>query len=252
VRLALMAGAGEMGCPSALTAPTWGFYDAQFKGRRFTFQRPYGSYVMENVLFKISFPAEFHAQTAVEAALTLRAQLLRAGGSSDDIAAVTIRTHAACLRIIDKHGPLRNPADRDHCIGYMVAVALIFGRLTAHDYEDEVATDARIDALRARISCVEDAGFSLDYHDPGKRAIANAVTLELTDGSRLGPLLVAYPLGHRRRRAEGAPLLQAKFEANLARRFPLAQQNAILAASGTQKVLESMPVDEFVDMLVIQ
>ncbi len=175
VRLALMAQAGEMGYPSALTAKTWGFYDVLFKGQEFRFQRPYGSYVMENVLFKISYPAEFHAQTAVEAAMTLRRQIEAQGKSSDDIRSIKLRTHEACLRIIDKKGPLANPADRDHCVQYMIAIPLIFGRLTAADYEDWIATDPRIDALRAKIECVEVPAFSRDYHDPEKRSIANAL-----------------------------------------------------------------------------
>ena len=166
VRLALIAKTGEMGYPSVLTAKTWGFYDASFRGEPFRFQRPYGSYVMENVLFKISYPAEFHAQTAVEAAMTLHKTLAGMARSSDDVASVRIRTQEACIRIIDKHGPLHNPADRDHAIQYMVAVPLIFGRLTAADYEDKVAADPRIDALRAKITCVEDPQFTRDYHDP--------------------------------------------------------------------------------------
>src|ERR1041385_6097654 len=177
VRLALMVRAGEMGYPTALTAKTWGFYDSSFRGQPFKFQRPYGSYVMENVLFKISFPAEFHSQTAVEAAMTLHAQLKARAKSADDIAKVTIRTHEAAIRIIDKQGPLANPADRDHCIQYMVDVPLIFGRLTAADYEDDVATDPRIDALRAKMVCVEDKGFSRDYLDPAKSPIANGLTV---------------------------------------------------------------------------
>ena len=174
VRLALMARAGEMGYPSALTAKTWGFYDVSFRGQEFKFQRPYGSYVMENVLFKISYPAEFHAQTAVEAAMKLHHKLNQRGLSSKTIKRITIRTHEACLRIIDKKGPLSNPADRDHCVQYMVAVPLLFGRLTAADYEDMVAADPRIDALRAKIECVEEPRFTADYHDPEKRSIANA------------------------------------------------------------------------------
>jgi len=177
-----MAQAGEMGYPSALTAKAWGFYDVSFKGQPFKFQRPYSSYVMENVLFKISFPAEFHSQTAVEAAMTIYQQMQAAGKTSDDIKKITIRTHEACIRIIDKKGPLTNFADRDHCIQYMVAVPFIFGRLTARDYEDEIASDPRIDALREKIVCVEDTGYSADYHDPEKRSIANAVTVEFNDG----------------------------------------------------------------------
>src|SRR5690606_8174281 len=173
VRLALISRTGEMGYESVLSAKQWGFYDVLFNGREFHFQRPYGSYVMENVLFKISYPAEFHAQTAVEAAMTLQQQLQILGKSSDDIKAVHIRTHEACLRIIDKKGPLHNPADRDHCIQYMVAIALIFGRLTAADYEDDIASDPRIDPLRALIHCNEDPQFTIDYHDPDERAIPN-------------------------------------------------------------------------------
>ncbi|MCY1360984.1 2-methylcitrate dehydratase [compost metagenome] len=240
-----------MGYPSALTAKTWGFYDVLFKGQPFRFQRPYGSYVMENVLFKISFPAEFHAQTAVEAAMQLHAALARAGRSAADIAAITIRTHEACLRIIDKKGPLSNPADRDHCIQYMVAVPLLFGRLTAADYEDDVAADPRIDALRGRIACLEDPALTHDYHDPDKRSIANALTITLNDGTVLDEVLVEYPLGHKRRRAEGIPLLVEKFRTNLARRFPPKQQQAILAVSLDQARLEAIAVSDYLDMYAI-
>jgi len=249
VRLALIATAGEMGYPSALTAKTWGFYDVSFRGQPFRFQRPYGCYVMENVLFKISFPAEFHAQTAVEAALILHAQLKRLGKSVRDIKKVTIRTQEACIRIIDKKGPLANPADRDHCIQYMVAVPLLFGRLTAADYEDHVAADPRIDALRERTVCVEDPQFTQSYYDPDKRSIANALRVELKDGSTLEEV-VEYPIGHRRRRAEGIPLLIEKFKANLARRFPKVQQEAILAISLDRNALEATPVNEYVDLYV--
>ncbi|KWR91718.1 bifunctional 2-methylcitrate dehydratase/aconitate hydratase [Cupriavidus sp. IDO] len=251
VRLALIARTGEMGYPSVLTAKTWGFYDVLFKGQPFRFQRPYGSYVMENVLFKISFPAEFHAQTAVEAAMTLHGALAGAGKSAADIKRVTIRTHEACLRIIDKTDPLNNPADRDHCIQYMVAVPLLFGRLTAEDYEDKVAADPRIDALRARIVCVEDKSFTADYHDPDKRSIANALTIELDDGTVLDEVMVEYPIGHKRRRAEGMPLLVEKFRTNLARRFPPRQQQAILAVSLDQARLEGVAVNEYLDMYAI-
>jgi len=203
VRLALMAMKGEMGYPSAITAKTWGFYDVLFKGNEFKFQRPYGSYVMENVLFKISFPAEFHSQTAVECAMSLNRELKGMGRSTEDIKKITIRTHEAAIRIIDKKGPLNNPADRDHCIQYMVAVPLLFGRLTAADYEDGVAADPRIDALRAKISCIEDPQFTKDYHDPEKRSIANGLTVEFKDGATLPEVLVEYPIGHRRRRKKG-------------------------------------------------
>ena len=251
VRLALIARTGEMGYPSVLTAGTWGFYDVLFKGQPFRFQRPYGSYVMENVLFKISFPAEFHAQTAVEAAMTIHAALKRVGKSAEDIRKVTIRTHAACLRIIDKQGPLSNPADRDHCIQYMVAVPLLYGRLTAADYEDKVALDPRIDLLRAAIVCVEDPAFTTAYHDPARRSIANALTVEMNSGEVLDEVVVEYPIGHARRRAEGIPLLEAKFGINLARQFPEKQQQAILRVSLAQQELEAMPVHEYVDMYVI-
>jgi len=251
VRLALIAKTGEMGYPSVLSAKTWGFYDVSFKGQPFKFQRPFGSYVAENVLFKISFPAEFHSQTAVEAAVTLHGKLKQLGKTTDDIKRITIRTHEACVRIIDKHGPLNNPADRDHCIQYMVAVPLIFGNLTAADYEDNVAADPRIDALRAKIHCVEDAQFTRDYHDPDKRSIANALTVEFNDGSALDEVVVEYPIGHRRRRADGIPLLEAKFRTNLARRFPAKQQQAILDISLDQTALEAMPVHEYVDLFVI-
>jgi 2-methylcitrate dehydratase len=251
VRLALIARTGEMGYPTALSAPVWGFYDVLFEGKPFRFQRPYGSYVMENVLFKIAFPAEFHAQTAAEAALVLHHQLAEAGRGAGSIRRVTIRTHEAAIRIIDKTGPLANPADRDHCIQYMVAVPLLFGRLTAADYEDEVAADPRIDALRAKIACVEDPQFTKDYHDPDKRAIANGLTVELDDGTVFEEVVVDYPLGHRRRRAAGIPLLLDKFRTNLARRFPAKQQQAILDVSLDQARLEAMPVNEYVDLYVI-
>ena len=251
VRLALIAATGEMGYPTALTAPVWGFYDVLFNGKPFEFQRPYTSYVMENILFKIAFPAEFHAQTAVEAAFTLRTQMQDRQRTVADIEKIRIRTHAACLRIIDKKGPLTNPADRDHCIQYMVAVALIFGRLTAADYEDDVASDPRIDALREKIECVEDPAFTQDYHDPDKRSIASAVSIAFNDGSRLDEVVCEYPLGHRRRRGEGIPLLEDKFRENLARRFPAKQQDRILAASLDGARLESMPVHEYVDLYII-
>ena len=250
VRLALMARAGEMGYPSALTAKTWGFYDVCFRGREFTFQRPYGSYVMENVLFKISYPAEFHAQTAVEAAMTLHAQLARLGKSAADIRKITVRTHEACLRIIDKKGPLANPADRDHCVQYMIAIPLLFGRLTAADYEDEVAADTRIDALRAKIECVENPAYTADYHDPEKRSIANSLRAELNDGAVLEET-VEYPIGHRRRREQGLPLLVEKFRTNLRRRYSAERQQRILDVSLDPRRLESMPVNEYVDLYVL-
>jgi len=245
VRLALMAKAGEMGYPTVLTAKTWGFYDVSFRGQPFRFQRPYGSYVMENVLFKVAFPAEFHAQTAVEAAMALHPQVVH---RITDIKQITIRTHEAAIRIIDKSGPLNNPADRDHCIQYMVAVPLIFGRLTAEDYEDTQAADPRIDALRAKMICVEDPAFTRDYHDPEKRSIANGLTVEFADGTSLPEVVVEYPLGHKRRRAEGIPLLEKKFVTNLGRRFSAEQADAILEASLQRSTLEAMPVNTYVDL----
>jgi len=249
VRLALMAATGEMGYHSALTAPTWGFYDVSFGGQPFRFQRPYGSYVMENVLFKISYPAEFHGQTAVEAAMQVHARMRAAGRRSEDIERITLRTQQACLRIIDKPGPLHNPADRDHCVQYMVAIALIFGRLVAEDYEDDVAADPRIDPLRARIACVEEPRFTADYLDPDKRSIANALHVTFKDGTTLEET-VEYPLGHARRRAEGIPLLEDKFRRHLAGLFPTVQQRRILDASLDPVVLEAMPVHEYVDLYV--
>jgi len=247
VRLALMVQAGEMGYPSVLTAKGWGFYDVSFRGQPFRFQRSYGSYVMENVLFKISYPAEFHAQTAVEAAMALRGRLLAAGKSAENISSIHLRTHDACLRIIDKKGPLNNPADRDHCVQYMVTVPLIFGHLTASDYEDSFAADPRIDNLREKMQCSEEPAFTADYHDPEKRSIANSLTITLSDGS-IFTETVEYPLGHRRRRSEGIPLLEEKFRRNLARQFSGAQQQAILKISLDQQTLETMPVQEFVDL----
>ncbi len=248
VRLALMVATGEMGYPSVLSAKTWGFYDVLFKGNAFKFQRPYGSYVMENVLFKISFPAEFHAQTAAECAMTLHPQVR---DKIDEIEKITIRTHESAIRIIDKQGPLNNPADRDHCIQYMVAVPLIFGRLTAPDYEDAIANDPRIDRLRAKMVCVEDKKFSQDYLDPDKRSIANAIAVEFSDGRKLKEIVVEYPIGHRRRRKEGIPVLVEKFKTNLARRFPAKQQRAILDLALDATQLQATPVHEFVDLFVI-
>ncbi len=250
VRLALMTRAGEMGYPSALTAKTWGFYDVSFRGNAFRFQRPYDSYVMENVLFKISYPAEFHAQTAVEAAMAIRRRLEELNKCAADIRQITIRTHEACLRIIDKKGPLANPADRDHCVQYMIAIPLLFGRLTAADYEDAVAADPRIDKLRAKMECVEEPRYTADYHDPEKRSIANSLRVELNDGTVLEET-VEYPIGHRRRREEGLPLLVEKFKTNLRRRFPEQAQRRILDASLDRERLEAMSVHDYVDLYVI-
>ncbi|MEQ1774341.1 MAG: bifunctional 2-methylcitrate dehydratase/aconitate hydratase [Burkholderiales bacterium] len=248
VRLALMAHKGEMGYPSALTAKTWGFYDVQFKGQPFKFTQSYGSYVMENVLFKISFPAEFHAQTAVECAVTLHSQVK---DRLKDIQKIVITTHESAIRIIDKKGPLNNPADRDHCIQYMAAVGLIKGNLTAADYEDEVAHDPRVDALRDKMECVENKQWSKDYLDPKKRSIANAIQVFFKDGSKTANVVVEYPIGHRRRRKDGIPLLEAKFRTNLARRFSDKQRAAIYNLCKDQKKLETTPVHEFVDLFAM-
>jgi 2-methylcitrate dehydratase len=248
VRLALMALKGEMGYPSALTAKTWGFYDVLFKGEPFKFGRPFGSYVMENVLFKISYPAEFHAQTAVECALILHPQVKERW---HEIEKIVITTHESALRIIDKKGPLHNPADRDHCLQYMVAVGLLYGDLTADHYEDAAARDPRIDALRDKMETVEDERYTREYLDPGKRSIANAVQLFFADGSSTDKIAVEYPVGHRNRRQEGIPLLIAKFKQNLETRFPSKQAGEIWKLFQDQHALENTPVHEFVDMLTI-
>ena len=247
VRLAMMTMQGEMGYPSALTAKTWGFYDVLFKGNEFKFQRPYGSYVMEHILFKISFPAEFHSQTAVECAMQFHPAVK---DRLDEIEKIEISTHESAIRIIDKKGPLHNPADRDHCIQYMVAIGLIFGELTAAHYEDSVAADPRIDALRDRMLCIEDPRYTKDYHDPEKRSIANAMQIFFRDGTKSEKLEVEYPIGHRRRRQEGIPELVKKFRTNLARRFPEKQQKAIIDVCLDQQRLEDIAVNKFVDMFV--
>lgn len=254
VRLAWMTMQGEMGYPSALTAKTWGFYDVLFKGNAFKFQRSYGSYVMEQVLFKISFPAEFHAQTAVECALQLNSEVGTRLQTLEQITAIdkiVITTHESAIRIIDKTGPLDNPADRDHCIQYMSAIGLLKGNLTAQDYEDTVAADPRIDAIRSKMSCVEKAEYTRDYLDPEKRSIANAIQIFFKDGTSSSNVAVEYPIGHRRRRGEGIPELVKKFKINLARRFDTKKQADILALCLSQKTLETMPVNEFVDMLMV-
>jgi 2-methylcitrate dehydratase len=218
-----------------------------FKGKPFKLGRPFGSYVMENVLFKISFPAEFHAQTAVECAVRLHPEV---NERIEQIEKVEITTHESALRIIDKSGPLHNPADRDHCIQYMTAIGLIFGELTADHYEDRVAEDPRIDALRAKITCVEEPRYSKDYLDPEKRSIANAVQVCFKDGSRTEKVVVEYPIGHRRRHAEGLPLLMKKFDANLASRFAPGQCDKILRLCADTKALDATPVDKFTDLFV--
>jgi 2-methylcitrate dehydratase len=249
VRLALMAMTGEMGYPSALTAPRWGFQDVLFGGRAIELERPLGSYVVENVLFKISFPAEFHAQTAVEAALRLHENV---AGRLEDIERIEIETQEAGVRIIDKTGPLANPADRDHCLQYMVAVALIFGRLTAADYEDEIANDSRIDALRARMQVRENEQFSRDYLDPDKRAIGNALQVFFADGSSTPRVEIEFPLGHRRRRAEGMPELREKFRRNLRTCFAAERVERLERACADLATLEAMSVPEFVELWIDQ
>jgi 2-methylcitrate dehydratase len=248
VRLALLTRSGEGGYPAALSAPTWGFCEVLFRGQPVRQPRPFGTYVIENILFKVAWPVEFHAQTAVEAALQLHPQVR---GRWGDIRRILIRTQEAASRIIDKRGPLRNPADRDHCLQYAVAVALVFGRLTADDYQEEVAADPRLEALRARMEVVEDPQFTRDYFDPQKRSIANAVRIEFQDGRQLPEVVVEYPLGHRRRRAEALPLLWAKFQRHLSHRLPARRQQAILDLAHDPLRLENTPVHEFVDLFVI-
>ena len=248
VRLALISKTGEMGYPSVLSAKGWGFYDVLFKGKEFKFQRKFGSYVMEHVLFKISFPAEFHAQTAAECAMSIFQQMKSMGKTSDDIKKIRIRTHQAAIRIIDKKGPLANPADRDHCIQYMVAVPLIFGRLTAEDYTDAVAADPRIDALRAKMTVKENPQFTKDYFDPDKRYIGNSVQVFFNDGSSTGKISIDYPIGHRRRRAEGIPVLVEKFHNALAGHLSQAQAIEIADICRQRERMLAMPVPRFMDL----
>jgi 2-methylcitrate dehydratase len=247
VRHALIAVAGEMGYPSALSAKVWGFQDVLFKGKPIELEQRLASYVMENVLFKISFPAEFHAQTAVEAALRLHTEV---AARLESVDRVVLETQEAGVRIIDKTGALANPADRDHCLQYMVAVPLIFGRLTADDYEDEVARDPRIDGLRAKMVVTDNVQFSRDYLDPGKRAIGNAVQVFFKDGTHTERVVVEFPIGHRRRRDEGIPFLVDKFERNLATHFSAEQCARISAACGDQECFEALRVNEFMALWV--
>ncbi|HYX74913.1 MAG TPA: bifunctional 2-methylcitrate dehydratase/aconitate hydratase [Steroidobacteraceae bacterium] len=247
VRLALIALTGEMGYPSALSAKTWGFSDVLLRGKPIALPQPFGSYVMENVLFKISYPAEFHAQTAVEAAMTLHPQV---AGRLGDIERIVIETQEPGVRIIDKVGPLANPADRDHCIQYMVAIPLIFGRLTAEDYEDKVARDPRIDALRERTQVRENPDFTQDYYDAGKRYIGNAVQVFFRDGSASLRVQVDYPIGHRKRRTEGMPVLVKKFETSVDAHFGPKQAERIKRIFAAPKSLDAMPVNELMAALV--
>lgn len=256
VGLALRVAAGESGVPTVLTAKTWGFYDVLFGGRPFAFDRPaYGSYVMENVLFKVSYPAEFHAQTAVEAAASIHAQLRAAGKTAEDIDAVTCRTHEACIRIIDKQSaPLHNFADRDHCVQYMAAVMLKYGRLTASDYLDdaEAATSPELDALRKKITCVEDPQFTADYHDPARRTISNALTVRLSDGTVLPEVVVEAPLGHPLRREEAKPVILAKFRRHLEPHLAPALVEELVRLSTDGSRLDKLPVDELLDLYVVE
>ena len=247
VRLALISMTGEMGYPSALSAKAWGYYDVLFKGKPFRFQRPYASYVMENILFKISFPAEFHAQTAVEAAMTLHAA---ARDRIDDIERIVVETQEAGVRIIDKTGPLDNPADRDHCIQYMVAIPLIFGRLTAADYEDGVAADPRVDALRDTMEVRENEQFTKDYFDPRKRYIGNAVQVFFKDGSSTDRVEVNAPIGHRERRGEGIPVLLQKFADSVCPKLAAGQWAALEALCADRDRLAATAVDDFMALLV--
>ena len=247
VHLAMLVLKGEIGYPSALSSPTWGFYDVNFGGNSFKFQRDYGSYVMENVLFKISFPAEFHAQTAVEAACTLHESV---ASRIDDIDRIKLTTHESAIRIISKTGELNNPADRDHCLQYMTAIGLLKGDLVAQDYEDDVAGDPRVDQLRELMVISEDERFSREYHVPDKRSIANALQVIFKDGTSTDKITVEYPIGHRTRRGEGIPKLEAKFRSNLETQFSAQQIDAIEAVVFDQQKLEAMPVNEFVDLFV--
>ncbi len=245
---ALNAVKGCVGYPSALSAKTWGFYDVAFKGKPFAFERGFGSYVMENVLFKISFPAEFHAQTAVECAMQLHPQV---AGRISDIARIDVQTQEAGVRIIDKTGPLANYADRDHCLQYMIAVPLLFGRLTAEDYMDAVAADPRIDALREKMVVTENSRFTTDYFDPDKRFIGNAVQVHFTDGSSTELVSIDYPIGHRRRRPEGVPVLLEKFAAAISGHLPAHRVARIRALAAAPATLDNMPAHEFMDLFAI-
>ncbi len=247
VRHALIALAGEMGYPAALSTPTWGYFDVLFKGKPFTYPRGYGSYVMENVLFKISFPAEFHGQTAVEAAMKLHPLV---ESKLDQIERIAIETQESGVRIIDKTGPLGNPADRDHCIQYMVAIPLIFGRLTAADYEDAVASDPRIDALRSKMTVTENTSFTADYYAADKRFIGNSIQVFFKDGTRTDRVVVDFPIGHRKRRVEGMPLLVRKFEQSVAEHFSAKQTEQIRALFADSAKLDAMPVQAFMAGLV--
>jgi 2-methylcitrate dehydratase len=255
VNLALKVMKGEEGVPTVLSAPVWGFYDVLFKGKKFEFQRPYGSYVMENVLFKVSYPAEFHSQTAVEASEKIHHLLKSQGKSATDIKSITCRTHEACVRIIDKQfKPMDNFADRDHCIQYMCSVMLVFGRLEATDYPDgsEAATSELVESLRKKIKCVEDPQFTKDYHDPSLRTISNALTVELNDGTIMEEVVVEAPLGHRLRRDEAKPVILEKYKRHLGPHLPEARVKELVELGLDGKKLESMSVDEYVDLYTVE
>jgi 2-methylcitrate dehydratase len=249
LQLVLLTQKGQIGYPSVLTAPTWGFYDVQFKGNSFSLPREFGSYVMENVLFKISFPAEFHAQTAVEAAVTLHGQIK---DRLDDIDKILISTHESAIRIISKEGALNNPADRDHCLQYMTAIGLLKGDLIAEDYEDDVASDPRVDRLREKMVIEEDTRYSREYLESDKRSISNAIQIFFNDGSSTEKIEVEYPIGHRRRREQGIPLLVEKFERNLKTQFSEARVESILSLCSDQKLLEQTSVTDFMNLMVAE
>lgn len=248
--LALMAQRGEMGYPSAITAPTWGFKDVSFKGNDLVFNQPYATYTMENILFKISFPAEFHAQTAVEAAITLHGQMQQQGQSLENIQSILIETTESGDRIINKTGSLDNPADRDHCLQYMVAIALIKGSLSAEDYENDVASDSRIKQLRDNMTVTEKERFTREYLEADKRAIGNAIEITFTDGSSIKES-VDYPVGHRRRRSEGIPLLKEKFERYLRGRLSQKNADAVLDICASQAAFEQTRVNEMMDLFTV-
>lgn len=253
VNLVLKVQKGEGGMHSILSAPGWGFYDVLFKGKKFSFQRPYGSYVMENVLFKVSYPAEFHSQTAIEAAQIVNKKLAELGKSAKDIKEITNRTHEACVRIIDKQfKPMDNFADRDHCVQYMVANMLVFNRLVASDYADgsEAATSPLLEDLRQRIRCVEDPQFTKDYHDPSKRTIPNALTVTLNDGTVLDEVSIEAPLGHRLRREEAKPEILAKYKRHLSAHFDQARVDQLVNLGNDKAALEGYEVDKYVDLYV--
>ena len=249
LQLVLLTQKGQIGYPSVLTAPTWGFYDVQFKGNSFSLPREFDSYVMENVLFKISFPAEFHAQTAVEAAVTLHPEIK---DKLEEIERIQISTHESAIRIISKEGALNNPADRDHCLQYMTAIGLLKGDLVAEDYEDDVASDPRVDQLREKMVIEEDERYTKEYLESDKRSIANAIQIFFQDGSSTDKIEVEYPIGHRRRREQGIPLLIEKFERNLATQFSIERCNAIKSLCSNQDVLESTSVIDFMDLFVAE